>query len=174
MTKAKVIKLSDYKTPDYTLPTVDLEFLIESETHVTVRNTMAFENKDPSTPLVLAGKKKYFKSIKLDGNELDSSQYLLDKGSLTLKNLPQKFTLQVETLLNPQENKSGDGLYMSGKHLTTQCEAENFRDITFHPDRPDVMSVYSTRIEADKAFCKVGKSLQDAKLPFCHGSRRPC
>ena len=35
--------------------------------------------------------------------------------------------------------------------LTTQCEAEGFRRITFHPDRPDVLSRYRVRIEADRA-----------------------
>lgn len=32
-----------------------------------------------------------------------------------------------------------------------QCEAEGFRGITPMYDRPDVMSIYTTRIEADKA-----------------------
>ena len=34
--------------------------------------------------------------------------------------------------------------------LTTQCEAEGFRRITFHPDRPDVLSRFRVRIEADR------------------------
>lgn len=31
-----------------------------------------------------------------------------------------------------------------------QCEAEGFRGVTFYYDRPDVMSKYTVRIEADK------------------------
>jgi aminopeptidase N len=34
--------------------------------------------------------------------------------------------------------------------LCTQCEAEGFRGITYFFDRPDVMSKFTCRIEADK------------------------
>ena len=37
----------------------------------------------------------------------------------------------------------------------TQCEAEGFRRITFFPDRPDVLSRYKVRLEADKAIFPV-------------------
>src|SRR3546814_12023358 len=43
------------------------------------------------------------------------------------------------------------GLYASNAMLCTQCEAEGFRRITFHPDRPDVLSRYKVRMEGDKA-----------------------
>ena len=43
------------------------------------------------------------------------------------------------------------GLYASGGILCTQCESEGFRRITFHPDRPDVLSRYRVRMSADKA-----------------------
>jgi aminopeptidase N len=32
----------------------------------------------------------------------------------------------------------------------TQCEAQGFRKITYFPDRPDVMAVYTTTLVADK------------------------
>jgi aminopeptidase N len=47
------------------------------------------------------------------------------------------------------------GLYRSGEVYCTQCEAEGFRRITYFPDRPDVMAVYTTRIEAEKAEAPV-------------------
>ena len=43
-----------------------------------------------------------------------------------------------------------EGLYKSSSNFCTQCEAEGFRGITFFYDRPDVMSKYEVRIEADK------------------------
>jgi aminopeptidase N len=43
------------------------------------------------------------------------------------------------------------GLYASGGMLCTQCEAEGFRRITFFPDRPDVLSVYTVRMSGDHA-----------------------
>ncbi|CAM5193182.1 aminopeptidase N [Oligella ureolytica] len=42
------------------------------------------------------------------------------------------------------------GLYRSGGHFYTQCEAEGFRRITFYPDRPDVMSEFEVTLVADK------------------------
>ena len=34
----------------------------------------------------------------------------------------------------------------------TQCEPEGFRRIGFFPDRPDVMTVFTVRVEADGTF----------------------
>ncbi|MCY7281372.1 MAG: aminopeptidase N, partial [Sphingomonas bacterium] len=42
------------------------------------------------------------------------------------------------------------GLYASGGLLCTQCESQGFRRITFHPDRPDVLSIYRVRMSGDK------------------------
>ena len=42
------------------------------------------------------------------------------------------------------------GLYRSSGNWCTQCEAEGFRRITYFLDRPDVLAVYTTRIEAPK------------------------
>src|SRR6266567_7055506 len=47
------------------------------------------------------------------------------------------------------------GLYCSRGTYCTQCEAEGFRRITYFPDRPDVMAVYTTRIEAEEADAPV-------------------
>ncbi|GIR75062.1 MAG: hypothetical protein CM15mP77_2190 [Synechococcus sp.] len=41
-----------------------------------------------------------------------------------------------------------EGLYASGGPLSTQCKRKGFRRITFHPDRPDVLSRWKVRIEA--------------------------
>src|SRR3989338_2124189 len=37
----------------------------------------------------------------------------------------------------------------------TQCEAQGFRRITYFQDRPDVMTVFTTRVEADKKLFPV-------------------
>ena len=47
------------------------------------------------------------------------------------------------------------GLYRAGATYCTQCEAEGFRRITYFLDRPDVMAVYTTRLEADKTEAPV-------------------
>ena len=43
------------------------------------------------------------------------------------------------------------GLYRSGNIYCTQCEAEGFRRITYFHDRPDILAVYTVRIEAKNA-----------------------
>ena len=60
-------------------------------------------------------------------------------------------TIATEVALAPAANSKLMGLYASGGILCTQCESEGFRRITFHPDRPDVLSTYRVRMSADKA-----------------------
>src|SRR5690606_18210715 len=50
---------------------------------------------------------------------------------------------------NPEANKALQGLYRSRGIYCTQCEAQGFRRITYFLDRPDVLAVYTTRIEAN-------------------------
>ncbi len=57
---------------------------------------------------------------------------------------------------------------MSGGRFCTQCEAEGFRKVTFWPDRPDVLSRFTVRIEADKAFHRLlsnGNLMETGQLP---------
>jgi len=53
------------------------------------------------------------------------------------------------------ENTSLEGFYRSQSAYCTQCEAEGFRKITYFPDRPDVLAVYTVTLEADRAECPV-------------------
>jgi len=56
-----------------------------------------------------------------------------------------------ELKIYPSTNNSLEGLYESNNMLCTQCEAEGFRKITWFPDRPDCLSLFTVRIEvADK------------------------
>ena len=76
--------------------------------------------------------------------------------ALTIAQPPQRpFRLEIETVVDPSANTQLMGLYRSGATYCTQCEAEGFRRITYFPDRPDVMAVYTTRIEADNADAPV-------------------
>ena len=45
-----------------------------------------------------------------------------------------------------------EGLYQSNNMLCTQCEAEGFRKITWFPDRPDCLSLFTVRIEVTDKF----------------------
>ena len=87
---------------------------------------------------------------------LPDDSFVATSDGLTIPQPPNRpFKLEIETAVDPSANTQLSGLYRSNGTYCTQCEAEGFRRITFFPDRPDVMSVYTTRIEADKAQAPV-------------------
>jgi aminopeptidase N len=146
-----ILKLADYKKPDFQIPHIDLEFVIHSQERITVRSTMNVVSEgQTSSPLELQGTNQALRSVRIDGRELEVSEFTLTEKTLTIPAVLGACSLEVESDINPAQNTSLEGLYKSGEMLCTQCEAEGFRNIIFHPDRPDVMSTYTTRIEADK------------------------
>ena len=86
-------------------------------------------------------------SIVIDGNSVDYE--LSDKG-LQLHHLKDEFVLEIVNCIHPEVNTSLNGLYQSSGNFCTQCEAHGFRQITYYLDRPDVLSVFTTHITADK------------------------
>src|SRR5476651_1683511 len=150
---AQPIRLKDYRPPDWLMETVALDFSLHP-TQTKVRATLALKpnSQVPAAPLVLDGDGLTLTALKLDGTALPSESYVATPDGLTIPQVPNRpFTLEIETLVDPTANTQLSGLYRSSGTFCTQCEAEGFRRITYFPDRPDVMAVYSTRIEADKA-----------------------
>ncbi|MFS4457652.1 aminopeptidase N [Bdellovibrio sp. HCB2-146] len=147
--KQEKIYLRDYKTPDFTVKSVNLDFNL-NEDFCRVVAKSEIEKKSPSASLVLNGEDMKLISVKINGETLQEGQYTLTKEHLTIPTTPEKFTLEIETQLEPQNNTSLEGLYKSNGIFCTQCEAEGFRKITYFLDRPDVMTSYSVTIEADK------------------------
>ncbi len=150
----KTIFLKDYRPPDYRIETVNLEFDLD-ETRTRVKSLMTVvcnhDRCEGIHPLVLNGRDLRLKAILLDGRPLTAHDYKLDSETLTLLPAPDRFTLEIETEINPAANTELSGLYMPGSGFFTQCEAEGFRKITYYPDRPDVMARFFTTIVADKA-----------------------
>lgn len=143
---------NDYTQPNYWAKTVDLFFDI-GDTRTRVTSTSAYVRNEKikgDAPLVLNGADISLISLSVDGKKLDASDYSIEGEELTIKKVPATFTLEVITEFNPKTNTALEGLYASGDMLCTQCEAEGFRRITYYPDRPDVMAVFTTTIEADK------------------------
>jgi aminopeptidase N len=104
-----------------------------------------------SSELALNGDGIVLVSLKLNGHTLDAANYTASPDQLLLRNLPLgPLRLNIETLVNPSANSQLSGLYRSSGTYCTQCEAEGFRRITYFLDRPDVMAVYTARVEADK------------------------
>ncbi|MEZ5935053.1 MAG: aminopeptidase N [Alphaproteobacteria bacterium] len=146
--------LSDYRPPDYLIDTVFLDFQLgEANTEVEARLSIR-RNPDAggtAAPLILDGEGLTLLAICMNGQRLPEPRYTADAESLTIHEVPERFTLEIITRIQPEKNTALEGLYVSNHIFCTQCEAEGFRNITYFLDRPDVMARYRTRIEADKA-----------------------
>jgi aminopeptidase N len=151
--QGKTVFLKDYSPPSFLIDETHLIFqLFEERTIVRSRLLMRKnpQSKSGDASLVLDGQQLLLKEVLLDGVSLAESAYTLDEGSLTIHQVPDQFSLECVTEIKPHENTSLEGLYKSRKMFCTQCEAEGFRKITFYLDRPDVLSSFTTRIEADQ------------------------
>ena len=149
---AQTIRLKDYLPPAWLVETVHLDIALHP-TQTKVRAKLAFKPNPQSAaaPLVLDGDGLSLISLKLDGAPLPAANFVASPNQLTIPQPPNgAFTLEIETLVDPSANTQLSGLYRSSNTYCTQCEAEGFRRITYFPDRPDVMAVYTTRIEADR------------------------
>ena len=145
----QTIYLKDYQQPTFAVNHVLLCFELEPErTQVTA--TVEYK-RNHAGDLLLNGEHLSLESIKMDGKTLDASQYEVSNKSLTIKNTPDAFTLEIKTIINPQANTALEGLYRSSGNYCTQCEAHGFRRITYFQDRPDVMATFTVHIIADKA-----------------------
>ena len=148
------VLLKDYRPPNYLIDSVDLDIALHpAETRVRSRLKMRPNPAAKGKPgaLVLNGEHLTLETVRLAGKTLESSDYELTDKTLTLPRLPREaFTLEIVTTCNPEANKALTGLYRSRGIYCTQCEAEGFRRITYFLDRPDVLSTYTTRIEAER------------------------
>ena len=143
------VRLAEYRPPAYLIDEVFLDFDLQpSATRVKARLTVR-RNGDHADPLVLDGEGLKTLSVMIDGV---LHAFEATPETLTLSDLPAGFTLETEVEIDPLANTALMGLYMSGGRFCTQCEAEGFRRITWFLDRPDVLSRYTVRMEADTAF----------------------
>lgn len=151
--QANTIYLKDYQEPAFKIQSLALTFqLFEEGALVKAKQVIERVVGSDEKNLRLDGEELELRSLKIDGQELEGSAYQLDDESLTLISVPSSFELECETWIKPQDNKRLEGLYKSSSMFCTQCEAEGFRRITYYLDRPDVMTVFTTRIEADKTL----------------------
>ena len=143
---------NDYAPPAYRIPAVDLRFelaedcaLVHARLQV-VRATTVL----PGEPLLLDGQGLELLSLTLDGQVLPPERYRQDEQGLLLLDPPASFELATRVKIRPQGNTTLEGLYRSSGLFCTQCEAEGFRKITYFLDRPDVMSVFTTTLVAER------------------------
>ncbi|MBU1658705.1 aminopeptidase N [bacterium] len=150
MSEVRTIYLKEYKAPEFQVVKCNLEFELFEE-YALVSNVMKIKQMD-----------KQHKNISLDTQELElvelwlndlklsDTRYVLEEESLKILNVPSEFSLKIINKIYPQNNTELEGLYKSGTIFCTQNEPEGFRKITPYLDRPDVMSVFTTTISADK------------------------
>ena len=151
----QTVYLHDYKVSPFLVDTTDLVFDLGDEQTI-VTNTMAVRRNSDSDDQTGAFELNSKGDIELlwvevDGQRLQQSAYTLTNNLLQLHNLPLQSQVKTQVAIKPQANTSMMGLYRSRTMYCTQCEAEGFRRITYYPDRPDIMSVFTVQIIADKA-----------------------
>ncbi|MGN8092087.1 aminopeptidase N [Methylobacterium sp. 22177] len=153
-----LIRLEEYRPSDYLIDRVDLD--IRLDPHATrIDATLTLRPNPagvPAAPLTLDGDDLRLVSAELDGAPLPPDAYAATPSGLILRDPPRRpFALHLVTEVDPTANTKLMGLYRSNGVYCTQCEADGFRRITYFLDRPDVLSVYTTRIEADRADAPV-------------------
>mgnify|MGYP001260933852 CR=1 FL=1 len=155
----RTIRLKDYRPPAYLIDSVDLDIALDpARTRVIaklkIRPNPALET--PGGPLQLDGEHLELIDLRLGGTKLTPKDYKLTPTGLTIHKVPERpFTLETTTFVNPEANKALQGIYRSRGVYCSQCEAQGFRRITYFLDRPDVLSVYTCRIEASAAGCPI-------------------
>jgi aminopeptidase N len=153
------IRLEDYRPSPFLIDTVELDIDLHP-TATTVRSKIQVRrnpaHRGKPGPLKLDGEGLNLESIAIDGKALRPEAYRRSATHLRIPKVPDRaFVLETTVTINPEANTALQGLYRSRGVFCTQCEAEGFRRITFFIDRPDVLSVYTTRIEADIAMAPV-------------------
>ena len=150
-----LVLLKDYKPSTYLIDRVDLDISLEAErarvsAKLAVRPNPAVK-ASAGKPLVLDGEAIELVAVRIDGRTLDPKEYVVGGAGLKIAKPPKTaFVLETIVTCAPEANKALSGLYRSKGIYCTQCEAEGFRRITYFLDRPDVLAVYTTRVEADK------------------------
>ncbi|KNY23118.1 aminopeptidase N [Methylobacterium sp. ARG-1] len=153
-----LIRLEEYRPSDYLIDRVDLD--IRLDPHATRIDATLALRPNPAgragAPLHLDGDDLRLVLADLGGAALEADSYTATPSGLTLHAPPQQpFTLRLVTEVDPTANTKLMGLYRSNGVYCTQCEADGFRRITYFLDRPDVMAIYTTRIEAERAAAPV-------------------
>ena len=151
MSTPQTIYLSDYRVPEFCIDKTHLLVQVDDDvTKVTATLHMRRnpESSNQEAPLELQGVELDLLHLFIDEQELHQPAFSLTKETLTVHKVPDVFVLRSVVNIKPQDNTSLEGLYKSATMYCTQCEAEGFRKITYYLDRPDVMSVFTTRIEA--------------------------
>ena len=147
----QTIYLKDYQKPAFMVDSIDLNIQVYAD-HTQVDSKLVMQ-RQAEGDLVLLGRDLELKSIAVNSQLLSENEYQLNTEQLIIQNAPADALIEITVIIHPESNTQLEGLYQAaGDLFVTQNEPEGFRKITFYPDRPDVLSVFTTRVEADKKF----------------------
>ena len=141
----------DYKPFSHRITSVELDFVLDPQmTQVTSTMTVERVRKDVTADLVLNGSALTFISLAINGKPAEPGRYTLSGSTLTIHAVTGRSRIEIVNQFSPAKNTILSGIYMSKGSFMSQCESEGFRRITFWPDRPDVMSVFTVTMHAKK------------------------
>ena len=166
--EAVTIHRNDYSPPTHRVERIDLRFELDP-VRTLVRARLSIRRQTPSgqtaeasapapgsglapaPTLWLDGEQLELLELRIDGQPVSESRLQKSEYGLLITEPPDRFELETCVGLCPQANTDLSGLYLSNGNFFTQCEAQGFRRITFFPDRPDVMAIYSVELIAPVA-----------------------
>ena len=156
------VRLADYSPPDWLVPHVALDFALDPDRSVVRSRLEVRRNGNHDRPLVLDGQGLETLSIMVDGVPINTAPV---GDQLVLAMPAAAVVVEISVAIQPAHNTRLMGLYASEGRLVTQCEAEGFRAITWFPDRPDVLSIYTVRLEAEATRFPILLSNGDRGVP---------
>ncbi|MFE8033902.1 aminopeptidase N [Thiohalocapsa marina] len=162
--------LKEYTPPAYLVDRIDLRVELDPRATLVQSRLQCRANTAAGGPLVLDGERLQLLRVAIDGVDLGPEDYTFGNGQLVIPHPPAApFEVAIHTRIDPEGNTALEGLYRSSGNYCTQCEAEGFRTITCFPDRPDVMSVFTTTVVGDRTACPVllanGNCIDRGDLP---------
>jgi aminopeptidase N len=145
-----IVRRDAYRAPDWLVPEVALDFQLDPAATRVAARLHVTRSGDHDRPLRLDGDGLTPLAVRIDG-ETRADAWRMDGPTLVIALTSRDHVIETEVEIVPQANTQLMGLYASGSMLCSQCEPEGFRRITFFPDRPDILSRYTVRMEADEA-----------------------
>lgn len=162
----------DYQAPNFWVTDVALKFELQANKTVVTTELKLTKNLDTEArDFTLNGTEhSHLLSFKLNGAEIHFNALNFIDNNIVLSNIEtDEATIVLSNLLDPANNSALEGLYLSNQIFCSDCEPEGFRNITYFPDRPDIMARYTVTIIADKASCPVllsnGNLIESIDLP---------
>ena len=157
----KITKRKDYRPLSWLCIKVFINFEI-SKNFVIVKSKLYFKknviNSFTNSYIYLYGKNLETLNSSINFNNkfkpVSFNKYLSDLNVIKIK-VPistKRVIFKSVVKIYPKKNYSLEGVYESNKMICSQCEPEGFRKITWFPDRPDNLSIFTTRIESSLKY----------------------